>query len=202
MNKQKVQTLTLLLLTFICTLSLLFTSLAASSGEGSSPEETTPEFSQVLLLGVSPDEKPVPAEDTSENSGNSGNSRVILLGANHSTAEVETFPLLRSAERTAGQWAQGQSLGKFTTTGYCNCSSCSGGFSLTYSGTVPKAKHTISADLDLFPIGTTLMVGGVVYTVEDMGSAVNGYLLDIYYDDHAQAIAHGKKTEEVFAAVK
>jgi len=199
MNKQKVQTLTLLLLTFICTLSLLFTSLAASSGEGSSPEETTPEFSQVLLLGVSPGEKTVPAEDTSEKSEN---SRVILLGSNRSTAEVETFPHLRLAERTAGQWTQGQFLGKFTTTGYCNCSSCSGGFSLTYSGTVPKSKHTISADLNLFPIGTRLVVGGVVYTVEDMGSGVNGYLLDIYYDDHAQAIAHGKKTEEVFAAVE
>ena len=68
----------------------------------------------------------------------------------------------------------GMSLGAFTITGYCNCDSCSGGHNLTYSGTVPKANHTISADLNLFPIGTQLLINGTVYTVEDMGSSVNG----------------------------
>ena len=37
------------------------------------------------------------------------------------------------------------SLGLFTVTGYCGCDRCSGGHNLTYSGTVPKANHTLSA---------------------------------------------------------
>lgn len=92
----------------------------------------------------------------------------------------------------------GMSLGTFTITGYCGCESCSGGHHLTYSGTVPKADHTISADLNLFPIGTRLLIDGTVYTVEDMGSAVNGNKIDIYYDTHEEALAAGTYTAQVF----
>lgn len=99
---------------------------------------------------------------------------------------------------TTGSLKQGISLGIVTTTGYCNCSICSGGHGLTYSGTVPKANHTISADIDLFPIGTKLMIHGTVYTVEDIGGAVEGNKIDIYYDNHEDAMAHGSKQEEAF----
>ena len=90
------------------------------------------------------------------------------------------------------------SLGMFTTTGYCNCEKCSTGLGLTYSGTVPKARHTISADISLFPIGTQLIIDDVTYTVEDIGSAVVGHHIDIYYDNHEDALSHGRQTQEVF----
>lgn len=90
------------------------------------------------------------------------------------------------------------SLGTFTITGYCSCKKCSGKRSLTYSGTVPTANHTISADLDLFPLGTKLKIDGIVYTVEDKGSAVKGKTLDIYYDTHDEALSKGRYTAEVF----
>ena len=67
------------------------------------------------------------------------------------------------------------SLGMFVTTGYCGCEiCCPSGSSLTYSGTVPQPGHTISADITAFPIGTRLMINGVIYTVEDIGSQVTG----------------------------
>ncbi len=95
---------------------------------------------------------------------------------------------------------KGASLGMFTTTGYCNCPQCNPeGFSLTYSGTVPKAEHTVSADLTLYPVGTKLMVNDIIYTVEDKGSHIVGNWLDIYYDNHEEAEAHGRITQEVFA---
>lgn len=92
----------------------------------------------------------------------------------------------------------GVSAGIFTLTGYCGCNKCSGGHMMTYSGTVPTAKHTISADLNVFPLGTKLRIGDVVYTVEDKGSAVNGNVLDIYYDTHEEALEVGTYTAEVF----
>lgn len=94
---------------------------------------------------------------------------------------------------------KGASLGIFTTTGYCNCSKCSGGHNLTYSGTVPKAEHTISADITLLPLGTKVMIGDTVYTVEDIGSSVDGEKIDIFYSSHEDAWAHGVQQEEVFA---
>ncbi len=130
-----------------------------------------------------------------EESGTSsafGASPVITCGAGQSQAAPAVE---KKEETTTTQWV---SLGTFGTTGYCNCSLCSSGFSLTYSGTVPKAKHTISADLSLFPLGTQLRIDDVVYTVEDIGSAVTGRVLDIYYDSHENALAHGWQIKEVF----
>ena len=97
--------------------------------------------------------------------------------------------------------SKGESLGIFVTTGYCNCEICCGGSTLTYSGTVPKAQHTISADISLFPIGTKLMIDGIIYTVEDIGSSVVGRKIDIYYNTHEEASDHGMQEKEVFAVV-
>ncbi len=119
-------------------------------------------------------------------------SPVILCGSGKSVSEpVKAVEKEEDARKIV-------SLGMFTTTGYCNCEKCSTGLGLTYSGTVPKARHTISADISLFPIGTQLIIDGVTYTVEDIGSAVVGYHIDIYYDNHEDALAHGRQTQEVF----
>lgn len=92
------------------------------------------------------------------------------------------------------------SLGMFTVTGYCNCDICCPSTSkLTYSGTEPQPNHTISADINLFPMGTRLMIGDIIYTVEDIGSSVTEKKIDIFYATHEEAAAHGTTTEEVFA---
>ena len=105
-------------------------------------------------------------------------------------------------EEPAGQYKKGQSLGIFVTTGYCNCSKCSKGSGLTYSGTVPQANHTLSADISVLPLGTKVMIGDTVYTVEDIGGGVNGQKVDIYYATHEEALAHGMYKQEVFAVTE
>lgn len=96
---------------------------------------------------------------------------------------------------------KGTYLGEFETTAYCCCRQCCpSGQAVTYSGTVPKAGHTISADIDVFPIGTKLQIGDTVYTVEDVGSGVSGHRLDIYFDSHQQALDYGMKTVDVYMA--
>lgn len=108
----------------------------------------------------------------------------------------ETKPAEKPKTTTA---VSGDYLGQFTASGYCNCENCSGGHNLTYSGTVPKAEHTIAADLDHYPLGTKLLIDGVVYTVEDMGGGVSGNRLDIYFATHEEAVAYGLKTVDVYA---
>ena len=92
-----------------------------------------------------------------------------------------------------------QFLGTFKATAYCGCDYCSGGHALTYSGTVPRANHTIAADLDLYPLGTKLMIDGIVYTVEDKGSSVIDNKIDIYFETHAEALAFGLKNVDVYS---
>lgn len=89
-------------------------------------------------------------------------------------------------------------LGEFTITGYCGCDACSSGHNLTYSGTVPKANHTLSADLTVLPIGSKVWIDGIIYTVEDMGSSVNGQTVDIFYDNHEDALAKGTYASDVY----
>ncbi len=92
------------------------------------------------------------------------------------------------------------SKGMFTITGYCSCDICcpSSVSNLTYSGTEPQPEHTVSADIDIFPIGARLMIDGIIYTVEDIGSNVIENKIDIFYATHEEALAHGTTTEEVF----
>ncbi|MDO4326664.1 MAG: 3D domain-containing protein [bacterium] len=89
-------------------------------------------------------------------------------------------------------------LGKFTITAYCTCELCTSGEGLTYMGTKPKANHTISADLSRYPLGTRLIIDGIVYTVEDCGSGVNENHIDIYMDTHEAAEDYGLQTKEVY----
>lgn len=112
-------------------------------------------------------------------------------------SETEKQP--EAPEKTA---TAGASYGTFKISGYCNCSRCSGGNNYTYSGTVPKANHTLSADLDKFPLGTKLYIDGVVYIVEDMGGGVLGDRLDIFFDTHEEALDYGVKEVEVFAVIE
>lgn len=111
---------------------------------------------------------------------------------------ISQGPGVQKEEKEEAPAPRETSLGRFTITGYCGCEQCSGGHSLTYSGTVPTPNHTISADLNYFPLGTKLKIDGTVYTVEDKGSFVNGNILDIYYGSHQEALAKGTYTAEVF----
>lgn len=92
-----------------------------------------------------------------------------------------------------------QYLGTFHATAYCGCERCSGDHALTYSGTVPQPNHTIAADLDLYPIGTKLMIDGIVYTVEDKGSNVVDNRIDIYFATHEEALAFGLQNVDVYS---
>lgn len=89
-------------------------------------------------------------------------------------------------------------LGTYKATAYCNCSRCSSsGTDLTASGVLPKAKHTISANLREFGFGTKLLIDGIVYTVEDTGSFGPG-AVDIYFDTHQQALNYGVHYVDVY----
>ena len=134
-------------------------------------------------------------------------SRETLIPAKETADSANAVTLIPEAvQNAAAQAAEtpavepGEYLGEFKATGYCSCQKCSGGYTKTYSGTIPKANHTISADLNVFPIGTKLVIDGITYTVEDKGSSVNGNKVDIFFETHAEALAFGMQTVDVYTA--
>ena len=103
-----------------------------------------------------------------------------------------------TAAQAVPSYTQGASLGIFTATAYCPGK----GIGKTYSGTVPQAQHTISADLSVLPLGSKVMIDGIVYTVEDKGSGVKGNTVDIFFASREEALAFGRQKKEVFAVVE
>lgn len=81
----------------------------------------------------------------------------------------------------------------FKVTAYCPCSKCCGKASgYTASGTKATAGRTVAASSQ-FSFGTSLLINGREYVVEDRGGAVKGNKIDIYMNSHAEALAWGVK---------
>lgn len=91
------------------------------------------------------------------------------------------------------------SLGTFRITHFCACSKCCGKWAggPTASGTMPEAGRTIAVDPDVIPLGSEVRINGHVYIAEDTGSGVDGNAIDIFVDDHAEAVQLGMYYAEV-----
>lgn len=95
-----------------------------------------------------------------------------------------------------------KSLGEFIITYYCDCEKCTiDGDGITASGTKATAGRTIAADPDILPMGSTVIIDGHTYTVEDVGGAIKGNRIDIFMNSHEEALKAGVRTAEVFEEV-
>ncbi|WP_134704019.1 3D domain-containing protein [Ammoniphilus sp. YIM 78166] len=75
-------------------------------------------------------------------------------------------------------------------------------YGITYSGAkVVRGEYsTIAADLNLFPLGTILYIPGYGYgVVADIGSAIKGNIIDLYFDTKEDVFSQwGKKSVDVY----
>ena len=93
------------------------------------------------------------------------------------------------------------SLQRVVVTGYCSCPVCCGpnAAGVTASGTKAQV-GTIAADTSIFPFGTQLNVPGYGDgVVEDTGSRVKGFHIDVWFPTHEQAVNWGSR--EMFVAL-
>lgn len=101
-------------------------------------------------------------------------------------------------------------IGTFTATAYCPCVKCCGIWSAehpsrgsdyvqrTSSGTIPEEGRTISADWDVLPKGSEVVINGHTYIVEDTGGAIKGHRIDIYFESHEAALEFGVQEVDVY----
>ena len=119
------------------------------------------------------------------------------------TVFVASSPVYNTEITYADENGEYEYLGEFTLTAYCPCSICCGKWSnpdnpVTASGTVATAGRTIAADTSRYPFGTKLMINGQIYTVEDVGGAIKGNHIDIYFNTHEEARAFAKQYGSVY----
>jgi 3D (Asp-Asp-Asp) domain-containing protein len=126
----------------------------------------------------------------------------LIMCVTSSHATVKTSDLMsRAVLKAETGYNEKIYLGTFSTTGYCNCRTCCGKWAggPTASGAMPKASHTIAVDPDIIPLGSRVLIDGIIYTAEDTGGKwVQGNHIDIYYDDHQMAKDHGTKKADVW----
>lgn len=79
-------------------------------------------------------------------------------------------------------------VGEFRLTGYCPCYKCCGKTDgITKSGVKAVEGITVAADVRKLPIGTKIYVEGLgERIVQDIGGAIKGNKLDIFYDTHGE----------------
>ena len=92
-----------------------------------------------------------------------------------------------------------KNLGRFKLTAYCACPKCCGAWAdgVTYTGTKATAGRTIAVDPDVIPLGSVVSINGREYVAEDIGGAIDGNRVDIFFNSHAEALEFGVQYADV-----
>ena len=100
-----------------------------------------------------------------------------------------------SQDQQTGQSSGNTYLGRFRLTGYWPCVQCCGkSDGITASGTKATAGRTVA--MGGVPLGTKLLINGVVYTVEDRGTSYSH--VDIFFNTHGEALQFGSRYADVY----
>ena len=146
-----------------------------------------------------------------------------------SGGEIEIFEKEESTEQIAKQkdlisvlvfesGNQGEpekiSLGEFRLTAYCSCEKCCGKWALNRpkdengkdivygsTGEILIAGQSIAVDPDVIPYGSEIEINGTRYIAHDCGGAIKGNRIDVYFDNHQDALDFGVQYREVFLIV-
>ena len=102
-------------------------------------------------------------------------------------------------EVNATEEMYGQNLGNFTITYYCACEICCNKTDgITATGAPVVEGRTIAVDPSVIPYGTQVIIGGHVFTAEDCGGAIRKNHIDVYVNSHAEALALGVTSANVY----
>lgn len=98
------------------------------------------------------------------------------------------------------------SLGEFKLTAYCPCAKCCGKWAynrpdgIIYGaiGEELKEGYSIAVDPNVIPYRTEVVIDGNKYKAQDCGGAIKGNRIDVYFEDHDDALEFGVQYKEVF----
>ena len=92
-------------------------------------------------------------------------------------------------------------LGNFKITHYCACKKCCGpnAQGITASGKRVQANKTIAVDPKVIKLGSQVYIDGYGYMeAQDTGSAIKGNIIDVYVEDHQEALKMGVQYKDVY----
>lgn len=113
---------------------------------------------------------------------------------------VEETEEVISEEWIDGGYNDREYIGEFKITAYCACPKCCGVWAdgLTYTETIATEGRTIAVDPDVIPLGSLVEINGINYVAEDIGGAIDGNEIDLYFDSHKDALEWGVQYHSVY----
>lgn len=104
------------------------------------------------------------------------------------------------------QVAKPASLGEFKLTAYCPCEICCGKWAnnrpdgIVYGaiGEELKEGYSIAVDPNVIPYRAEVIISGKTYKAQDCGGAIKGNRIDVYMENHNDALEFGVQYAEVF----
>lgn len=120
-----------------------------------------------------------------------------------------TVDVERDKEGDTNQVVEPVSLGNFKLTGYCSCSLCCGKWAnnrpngVVYGaiGEELKEGYSIAVDPTVIAYRTEVIINGRTYKAQDCGGGIKGNEIDVYFEDHDEALRFGVQYEEVFISI-
>lgn len=138
--------------------------------------------------------------------------KVIETTTEYITTTIETE---NNKDGDTNQAIKPVSLGEFKLTAYCSCVKCCGkwannrpkdknGNEIVYGsiGERLTAGYSIAVDPDVIPYGTEVIINNHTYKAQDCGGAIDGNEIDVYFDNHKDALNFGVQYAEVFMVKK
>lgn len=125
----------------------------------------------------------------------------VVQNLSEQVTELRTKPM---SVKTINEEVKKESkvyLGNFKITHYCACTKCCGqnAQGITASGKRVEANKTIAVDPSVIKLGSKVYIDGYGYMeAQDTGSAIKGNIIDVYVDDHQEALKMGVQYKDVF----
>ena len=153
----------------------------------------------VVFLIATANTKPKVVECSGTSKEQTGSDMVMV-----STSEPRVFT---APEETSEPTAEPlTNLGEFKLTAYCSCEKCCGiwaynrpnGIVYGAIGEELKENYSIAVDPDVIPYRSEVIINGKTYKAQDCGGAIKGNRIDVYFEDHNDALEFGVQYKEVF----
>ncbi|GAA4706739.1 3D domain-containing protein [Brevibacillus fulvus] len=131
--------------------------------------------------------------------------KIIAVGAAPAVAASKTAVTAKQVVAAAGIVSRGgkvfrpkRVLNNVTLTAYTPAgggkSPNSPGYGRTATGVKAVEGRTIAVDPDVIPLGWWVYIEGIGFRhAEDTGGSVNGNKIDVFFDNHAEAVQFGRK---------
>lgn len=102
-------------------------------------------------------------------------------------------------------------LGEFILTAYCGCEECCGewaigrpvdenGRAIVYGASGQRLEQGVSIAVDpsVITYGTRVEIDGGIYIAQDCGGAIKENRIDVYFENHSDALSFGVQTKPVY----